>query len=104
MLKKIMQGLMALTLALGVTFASAHDAEARRGHRGALLGLGILGGLALGAAAAHSRGYRYYDGGPRCYYGPRECGWSDRHCFRNSWGDRVCRGGHYSCYRPRYCD
>lgn len=103
MMKQVTHGLMALTLAGGVLAASVDHAEARRGRGAALLGLGIIGGLALGAAAAHSRGH-YYDHGPRCYRGPEECGWKNRHCFHNRYGDYVCRGGHYTCWRPRYCD
>ena len=32
------------------------------------------------------------------------CGWVNRRCFENSWGDSVCRGGRYTCWRPTYCD
>ena len=56
-----------------------------------VIGLGVLG------AYSHARG-------PACYSGPERCGWSDRHCFHNRYGDWVCRGGRYHCWRPTYCD
>ena len=111
MFKKFTHMLMALTMALGVTFASAHEAEARRGHG---IGLGIAAGiigLSVLGAAAHSgydRGPRHYsrydDDGGYCYRGPRECHWAGRRCFENRWGDTVCRGGRYVCERPLICD
>ena len=65
------------------------------------VGLGILGA----AASARGRGYYhddYDDGG--CYRGPRRCGWENRRCFENRYGDLVCRGGDYVCTRPLICD
>ncbi len=115
MFKKFTHMLMALTMALGVTFASVPEAEARRGHG---IGLGIAAGIiGLGVlgAAAHGRDGYGYGGGPRhysrydddggyCYRGPRQCHWAGRRCFENSWGDTVCRGGRYVCERPLICD
>lgn len=98
MFKKILHSLMALTLAAGFAFASTQDAEARRGF-GTGVAVGVLGLFALGAAAhAHDRGYY------RSCYGPERCAWRGRRCFENRYGDWVCRGGRYSCWRPNYCD
>jgi hypothetical protein len=49
------------------------------------------------------RYYSRYDN-DRCYYGHRECHWTNRHCFENDYGDTVCRGGRYLCERPLICD
>ena len=102
MFRKITQTLMALTLGAGVVASSMQPAEAHGrgggvavGVAAGLIGLGILG------AAASARPYRTSD---RCYRGPERCGWSDRHCFVNRYGDEVCRGGRYSCWRPTHCD
>ncbi len=100
MLRKITQSLMALTLGFGAVVSSMQPAEAR--GRGVGIGVGVAAGLiGLGilGAAASARPYR--DG---CYKGPERCGWTDRHCFVNRYGDEVCRGGRYSCWRPTYCD
>lgn len=103
MMKKLMHALMALALVAGVTASSIQPAEAGRGGRFAagvaagVIGLGLLG------AYAHSRDRHYYHA-RECYPGPEECGWTNRRCFTNSWGDRVCRGGRWTCWRPTYCD
>lgn len=103
MIKKLMQSAMALNLAFGVVATSMQPAEARGGAGVAvgvaagLIGLGILG-------AAANAGPRYYASEPACYKGRERCGWTDRHCFINSYGDEVCRGGRYTCWRPTYCD
>ena len=107
MFKKLMNMLMALSLASGMAFTSATTAEA--GRRGVGLGIaaGIIGLGILGAASAHGhpRYYsRYDDDGDACYYGARECHWTGRRCFENRWGDEVCRGGRYVCERPLICD
>lgn len=79
-MKKFAHGLMALSVAAGMTLASAPEAQAWRG-RGVGLGIaaGIIG-LGVGAAIADGyRGPRYYsryDDG--CYRGPRECHWTHR--------------------------
>lgn len=106
MIKKVMQSLMALALVVGVTASSIQPAEAGRGGRVAagvaagIIGLGLLG------AYAHSRDRDeyYHRSRGECYPGPEECGWKNRRCFTNSWGDRICRGGRWTCWRPTYCD
>ena len=110
MFKKITNALMALTMVLGMTLASAPQAEARRGVglgiAAGIIGLGLIG--AASQAHAYDRGPRYYsryeDEGERCYRGPRECHWAGRRCFENRYGDEVCRGGRYICERPVVCD
>lgn len=105
MFKKLMSALMAVALAIGVSFSTTQPAEARRGAGVAagvaagIIGLGVLG------AYAHARDRAYYGGyyGPACYQGPRECRWTGRVCRYNNYGDYVCRGGHYQCYRPTIC-
>ena len=107
MIKKILHPLMALVLAAGLACATVQEAEAGRG-RGVAAGIaaGIIGLGILGAAASArgGGGYYYDDYGPACYRGPRRCGWENRRCFENRYGDWVCRGGRYSCWRPNYCD
>jgi hypothetical protein len=105
MTRKIMYPLMALLLAFGtVTATTTHPAEAGRGGRIAagvaagIIGLGILGAY----AHARDRHYRGYD--EVCYKGPKECGWVGRRCFENRWGEVVCRGGRWTCWRDTYCD
>lgn len=104
MMKKLMNALMALSLIAGVTASSIQPAEAGRGGRVAagiaagIIGLGLLG------AYGHARDRDYYRAGGECYPGPEECGWRNRRCFTNSWGDTVCRGGRWTCWRPTYCD
>jgi hypothetical protein len=103
MIKKLIHTLMAATLALGVSFSTMQPAEARNGAGVAagvaagIIGLGILGA----AAEARARDRVYY--GPACYQGPRECHWTGRVCHYNQWGEYVCGGGRYQCYRPTIC-
>lgn len=102
MMKTVASALLALTLVAGATVATVTEAEAGRGGRVAagvaagIIGLGILG------AAAEARGDRYYE--DACYPGREECRWKPRRCFENEYGDEVCRGGHYKCWRPTVCD
>jgi hypothetical protein len=104
MLKKFMHALAALTLVTGVMFSAVEPAEAGRGGRVAagiaagIIGLGLLG------AYGHARDRDYYEVEEECYRGPEKCGWRGRRCFENKWGDRVCRGGRWKCWRPTYCD
>lgn len=99
-----MQVFAALVLAVGTVMASVQPAEAGRGGRTAagiaagIIGLGILG------AYAHSRDRDYYHHDAECYPGPRECGWTNRRCYIDRWGDEVCRGGRWRCWHPTYCD
>ena len=83
----------------------SRPAEAGRGGRvaagvaiGTLLGLGIAGAY----AGPRYYGPAYY--GPGCYPGPRQCGWAGRSCWRNPYGETVCRGGEWRCWRPTICD
>lgn len=102
MLKKIMSSLVAVMLAFGaVMAASSAPAEAGRGSRVAVgVAAGIIG---LGVLGAYARARdRHYD--EVCYKGPRECGWVDRRCFHNRYGETVCRGGRWTCWRDTYCD
>jgi hypothetical protein len=104
MLKKALFSLMAVTLAAGVTASSIQPADAHGpGRFAAGVAAGIIG---LGVLGALSRPYYgpYYAREGGCYPGPEECGWRNRHCFYNSWGDYVCRGGRWTCWRPTYCD
>ncbi len=107
MLKKLLGGVLAITLAFGAVASTYQPAEA--GHRGrvaagvaaGIIGLGILG------AYAHARDRHYYRGYSRvreCYPGPERCGYTRRRCFYNSWGDYVCRRGKYRCWRDTICD
>jgi hypothetical protein len=105
MLKKMMSPLLAVVLAFGtVMAATSAPAEAGRGGRVAagvaagIIGLGLLG------AYAHARDRHYRAYGEVCHRGPRECGWVGRRCFHNSWGETVCRGGRWTCWRDNYCD
>jgi len=101
MLKKLMQSAVAFALVAGIAAASAHPAEAHRRGVGAGLAIGAI--LGLGIAGAYA-GPRYYDDGPACYRGPRQCDYAGRRCWTNSYGERVCRGGEYRCWRPTICD
>ncbi len=102
MLKKSLYSVMAAVMAVGLLASSYQPAEARRGRNVALgVGAAIIGLGVLGAYAnARERGYHR----SHCYKGPEECGWRNRRCFENRYGDVVCRGGHYTCWRPTYCD
>jgi hypothetical protein len=101
MLKKLMQSALAFALVAGIAAASAQPAEAHRRGVGAGLAIGAI--LGLGIAGAYA-GPRYYDDGPACYRGPRQCDYAGRRCWTNSYGERVCRGGEYRCWRPTICD
>ena len=107
MIKKILHPLMALVLAAGLASASVQEAQAGRGRGVAagvaagIIGLGILGAAASARGAAATTTTIEPAG---CYRGPRRCGWENRHCFENRYGDVVCRGGDYVCHRPLICD
>lgn len=104
MLKKLMHTLLGLTFAIGIAGASVQPARA--GDNGGKFVAGVAAGiigLSLLGAVTHARDRAYYRHGA-CYEGPRRCEWRDRHCFENRYGEWVCRGGHYSCWRPTFCD
>jgi hypothetical protein len=104
MLKKIAQSVAALMLVLGIVATTVQPAEARRGG-GVAAGLAIGTILGLGIAGAYA-GPRYYhdDDAPGCYRGRRQCDYVGHSCWYNSYGERVCRGGEYRCWRPMVCD
>jgi hypothetical protein len=104
MLKRFMHLLLALGFVVGVTGVTVQPAQAGGGGRvaagvavGTLLGLGIAGAYA---------GPRYYGPAyaPGCYRGPRQCDYVGRRCWYSSYGEYVCRGGEYRCWRPTICD
>jgi hypothetical protein len=101
-MKKVMQSAAALALVAGVFAATTQQAEAHRRGGGVAAGIAIGTILGLGIAGAYA-GPRYYDG-PVCYRGPRQCGYVGRNCWYNSFGERICRGGAYRCWRPEVCD
>jgi hypothetical protein len=106
MFKKITATVMAVVTIIGLSIATVRPAEARSGRNlgvgiaAGIIGLGILGAYANARERRHSDGYDRAS----CYKGREECGWSNRHCFENRYGDTVCRGGTYRCYRPTICD
>jgi hypothetical protein len=102
MMKKVMQSAAALALVAGVLAATTQQAEAHRRGGGVAAGIAIGTILGLGIAGAYA-GPRYYDG-PACYRGPRQCGYVGRSCWYNSYGERICRGGEYRCWRPEVCE
>lgn len=106
MRKKITQALVALTLILGMGAALSQPAEAhRRGGGAVAAGVAVGALLGLGIAGAYA-GPRYHSPayGPECYRGPRQCGWAGRSCYRNAYGEPICRGGEWRCWRPTICD
>lgn len=104
MLKKLLQSAAALTLVAGIVAASSQEAEA--GRRGAGVAAGLAIGTILGLGIAAHAGPRYYDDDDdvECFPGPRQCGYVDRRCWHNRYGERVCRGGEYRCWRREVCD
>jgi hypothetical protein len=102
MRNRIAQALLALTLVLGIAAATAQPADAHRRGGGVAAGVAIGTLLGLGIAGAYA-GPRYY-AGPGCYRGPRQCSWVGRSCWTNRFGEYVCRGGDYRCWRPTICD
>ena len=106
MIKKFMHALMAVMLVAGFAASSIQPAEAhgRGGRVAAGVAAGIIGLGLLGAYShARDRDY-YYESRERCYPGPEECGWKNRRCFENRYGETICRGGRLTCWRPTYCD
>jgi hypothetical protein len=108
MLKTLTRVLLVSTLVLGLGAGLSRPAEAGRGGRGggvaAGLAVGTLLGLGIAGAYAGPRGYGPSRYEPGCYPGPRQCGWAGRDCWRNRYGETVCRGGDWRCWRPTICD
>ena len=103
MFKKLTSMVVAALTMFSLSLVTVQTAEARGGRNvGVGIAAGIIGLGILGAYANARDGHHARDGG--CYKGREQCGWSDRHCFVNRYGDEVCRGGRYSCYRPTICD
>jgi hypothetical protein len=104
MFKKLTSLAMATLTMLSLSLATVQPAAA---HDGRGIGVGIAAGiigLGILGAAAHARDRDAYYANGGCYKGPERCGWSDRRCFENRYGDTVCRGGVYRCWRPTICD
>src|SRR5689334_3613098 len=91
----------ALVMAVGAASWSAPAAA----DRGGAVAAGVVAGtvLGLGIAGAYA-GPRYYAVGPGCYRGPRQCDYVGRSCWYNRFGEYICRGGEYRCWRPTVCD
>jgi hypothetical protein len=105
MSKKLTHMLLALAVVLGMgATASGPAAAGRGGNVAAGVAIGTLLGLGIAGAYAGPRYYgpAYY--GPGCYPGPRQCGWAGRSCWRNPYGETVCNGGEWRCWRPTICD
>ena len=106
MFKKLTSMVMAAVTMIGLSVATVQPADARGGRgvgigiAAGIIGLGVLGAYAN--ARDHDHDGYYANGG--CYKGREQCSWSDRHCFENRYGDTVCRGGTYRCYRPTICE
>jgi hypothetical protein len=104
MLKKFMMTSMAVVVAAGLGLSAASNAaEAGRGYRGAAIGLGVLGAIALGAAAANAGPRTYYRSG--CYRVAGNCYYKSGSCYINRYGEEVCRRGYQVCEPSRtICD
>ena len=107
MVSRITQFFLVLLIATGIGMSACDPANAGDGGRvaagvaiGTLLGLGIAGAY---DGPRYYAGDRYYYG-DGCYAGPRQCDWIGRSCWYNRWGEYVCRGGDWRCWRPRICD
>ena len=112
MSKKLMRCLLSLTIIGGTGIAAVAPAQAHdRGGVAAGVAVGTLLGLGIAGAYDRPRYYapRYYAAepyayGPGCYVGPRHCDWVGRSCWYNRFGERICGGGEYRCWRRRICD
>lgn len=110
MFRKYLNLLAAVAVLAGAMAFTAEQAQAHRRGNGIAAGVAIGTILGLGIAGAYagerySRGPAYFaDAPPGCYRGPRECGWTGRRCWFDGYGDRVCRGGEWRCWRPTICD
>jgi hypothetical protein len=111
MLTKVARPALALTASLALVLAVANPAHA--GGRGVAAGIAVGTLLGLGIAGAYAAPYYngpayygapvYYDA-PGCYPGPRQCAWTPRHCWYGRWGEYICRGGEWRCWRASICD
>ena len=103
MLKRFVQTSAVAALVLGL--AAASWSEPAAADRGGAVAAGVAVGtvLGLGIAGAYA-GPRYYAAGPGCYRGPRQCDYVGRSCWYNRFGEYICRGGEYRCWRPTICD
>ena len=107
MRKTITHALLALSLAVAVGATSVGSVDAHgRGNVAAGVAVGTLLGLGIAGAYAGPRYYGYGPAyhGPGCYPGPRQCGWAGRRCWRDAYGEPICRGGEWRCWRPAICD
>lgn len=104
MFKKITTSVAALTMALGLGLTSmSQTADARGGRTAAIVGLGVLGALAIGAASANASNRTYYR--ERCYRVGGGCHWREGRCYINRHGDEVCSRGYKVCEPARtVCD
>ena len=110
--------ILVLAVIVGIAQSATGTATAGDGGRGAagfavgtLLGLGIAGAYGgpryypgpeyYGAPAYYPGPYGY---GPGCYPGPRQCGWSGGRCWYNRWGEYICGGRVWHCWRAPVCD
>jgi hypothetical protein len=103
MFKKLTATAMAVVTMAGLSIATVQPAQAGGRNVGVGIAAGIIG-LGILGAYAHARDRDGYRASGGCYKGAERCSWSDRHCFENRYGDTVCRGGVYRCYRPTICD
>jgi hypothetical protein len=97
MLKRTASLSLTLLLAAGTVLAPVEHAEARHG-RGIFAGVafGLIALAIIEASRHHRHHYRQIESH---YEREPQCEWRGRTCFDNSYGDRVCKGGEYSC-RP----
>jgi hypothetical protein len=104
MLKKLMNVVMAAVVAVGLGLAAtAQPAEARGGRTAGIIGLGVLGALAVGAVAANAGPRTYYREG--CYRVAGACHFKEGRCWINRYGEEVCRRGYQVCEPSRtVCD
>jgi hypothetical protein len=109
-LKRLASVGLALALTAGSVSLTATEAEARRGL-GYGIAAGVIAGSIYGAYAYGAPRYRptygytsTYVSGGSCYKGPRQCDWSGRSCWLNRYGERICGGGEWLCWRPTVCD
>jgi hypothetical protein len=103
MFKTLTRVALVAALAAGTMTAQTGQAEARRGF-GYGIAAGVVAGSVLGAYAYGAPRYYSYSSGPACYKGPRQCDWAGRSCWANRYGERVCSGGEWRCWRPTVCE